>query len=92
MALAEHWLRPRNTTQYLCSTNLAASCGCYVTLSLNQTAPIESDCHRRVAYFLHALQALSVYRDHRVIIAPVAHVTWTYRVPRLLSHNCACCA
>jgi hypothetical protein len=26
MTLTKHWLRPDNTTQYLCSTNLAASC------------------------------------------------------------------
>jgi hypothetical protein len=28
---------------------------CYVALSLNQTAPIELDRHRRVTYFLDAL-------------------------------------
>jgi hypothetical protein len=39
MALAEHWLRPSNTTQYLYRTNLAASCDCYVALSFIWTAP-----------------------------------------------------
>jgi hypothetical protein len=28
----------------------------------------------------------------RATITPVAHVTWTYPVPQLPSHNCACCA
>jgi hypothetical protein len=84
MTLAEHWLHPGNTTQYLCRTNLAASCDCYVTRSFSRTAPVELDRHRRVAYFfLHALQALFVCRHHRATIAPVAHVVW--------SHNCACC-
>jgi hypothetical protein len=72
-------------------TNLA-SCDCYVALSFNQTAPVEWDCHRRVAYFLHALLALFVYRDHRDTNASIAHVVWTFRVPRLSSHICACCA
>jgi hypothetical protein len=76
----------------LCRTNLAASCDCYVTLSFNRTAPVELDRHRRVAYFSHALQTLYVCHDHWATIAPVAHVAWTYRVPWLLSHNCACCA
>ena len=53
----EHWLRPGTTTHYLCRTNLAASCDCYVALSLSRTTPVESDHHRRVVYFLHALQA-----------------------------------
>jgi hypothetical protein len=55
MALAGHWLRPGNTTQYLCRTNLVASCDCYVVLSLNRTTLVELDRHRRVTYFLHAL-------------------------------------
>jgi hypothetical protein len=92
MALAKYWLRPHNTTQYLCHTNLVVSCDWYIALSLNQTAPVESGCHRRVAYFSHALLALFVYRDHRDTNAPVAHVVWTFRVPRLSSHICACCA
>jgi hypothetical protein len=41
--LAKYWLRPGNTTQYLCRTILAASFDCYVTLSLNRTNPVESD-------------------------------------------------
>jgi hypothetical protein len=92
MALAKHLLRPGNTTQYLCLTNLAESCDCYVALSFNRTAPVESDRHRRVAYLSHALLALFVYRDHRDTNAPVVHVVWTFRVPRLSSHICACCA
>jgi hypothetical protein len=40
MTLAEHWLRPYNTTQYLCHTNLTAPCDCYVALSLNQSLPL----------------------------------------------------
>jgi hypothetical protein len=46
MALAEPWLRPGNTTQYLCRTNLAASFDCYVALLLNRTTLVESDRHR----------------------------------------------
>jgi hypothetical protein len=92
MALTKYWLRPGNTTQYFCRTNLAVSYDFYVALSFNQTALVESDCHSRVAYFSHALYALSICRDHRATIALVAHVAWTYRVPRLPSHNCACCA
>jgi hypothetical protein len=92
MALVKYWLRPGNMTHYLCRTNLVASCDCYVALSLGRTTPIESDCHHRVAYFSHALQARFVWHDHRATIAPVAHVAWTYHVPRLSSHNCACCA
>jgi hypothetical protein len=79
-------------TQYLCRTNLFVSCDCYVTLSFSRTALIESDRHRRVTYFSHALQAPSIWRDHRTTIVLVAHVVWTYLVPRLSSHNCACCA
>jgi hypothetical protein len=45
MTLAENWLRPSNTMQYLCRTNLAASCDFYVALSLNWIAPVESDRH-----------------------------------------------
>jgi hypothetical protein len=41
MALAEHWLRPGNTTHYLCRTNLATSFDCYVALSLNRTTLVE---------------------------------------------------
>jgi hypothetical protein len=55
MTLAKHWLRPRNTTHYLCRKNLAVSCDCYVVLSLNRTTPVELDRHRRVTYFSHAL-------------------------------------
>jgi hypothetical protein len=66
--LAIHWLCPGNTTQYLCRSNLAASCDCYVALSFSRTAPVESDHHRRVAYFSHALQALFFYRDRRATI------------------------
>jgi hypothetical protein len=51
----EHWLRPSNTTRYLCRKNLTASCDCYVVLSLNRTTPVELDRHRRVTYFSHAL-------------------------------------
>jgi drug/metabolite transporter superfamily protein YnfA len=90
--IGEHWLRPGNTTRYLCRTNMAASCGCYVVLSLSRTTPVESDHHHRVAYFLHALQARFSRHDQRATIASVAHVAWTYPVPRLSSHNCACCA
>jgi hypothetical protein len=53
--IGEHWLGPGNTTRYLCRMNLAASCDCYVALSINRIAPVESDRHRRVAYFSHAL-------------------------------------
>jgi hypothetical protein len=49
--LAKQWLRPGNTTQYLCRSNLAVSCDCYVALSLNRIAPVESDRHRRVTHF-----------------------------------------
>jgi hypothetical protein len=75
----------------LCRTNLA-SYDCYVALWFNRIAPVEWDRHRRVAYFSHALLALFVYRDHRDINTPVAHVVWTFRVPRLSSHICACCS
>jgi hypothetical protein len=51
MSMAEHWLRPGNTTQYLCRTNLAAPYDCHVALSFNRITPVESDLHRRVAYF-----------------------------------------
>jgi hypothetical protein len=51
MTLAKHWLRPGNMTQYLCRSNLAASCDCYVTLSLNRIAPVESDRYRRFTHF-----------------------------------------
>jgi hypothetical protein len=51
MALAEYWLHPGNTTQYLCCTNLAVSCDYYVTLSFNRTAPVESNRNRRVTHF-----------------------------------------
>jgi hypothetical protein len=88
----EHWLRPGNTTHYLCRTNLAASCDCSVALSLSRTTLVESDHHHRVAYFLHALQTRFDRHDQRATIAPVAHVAWTYPVPRLSSHNCVCCA
>jgi hypothetical protein len=37
--------------QYLYHTNLVASYDCCVALSLNWTAPVESDRHRRVMYF-----------------------------------------
>jgi hypothetical protein len=63
MTLAEYWLCPGNTTQYLCRSNLAASCDCYVALSINRIAPVELDRHRWVAYFSHALYALSVCRE-----------------------------
>jgi hypothetical protein len=43
MTLAKHWLRPGNTTQYLCRMNLAASFICYIALLLNRTTPVESD-------------------------------------------------
>jgi hypothetical protein len=62
------------------------------TFTLIWTTLVESDCHHRVTYFLYALLALFVYRDHRDTNAPVAHVVWTFRVPRLSSHICACCA
>jgi hypothetical protein len=51
MALAKHWLRPGNMTQYLCRSNLAVSCDCYVALSLNRIAPVESDRYRRITHF-----------------------------------------
>ena len=51
MTLAKHWLRPGNMTQYLCRSNLAASCDCYVTLSLNRIAPVESNRNRWVTHF-----------------------------------------
>jgi hypothetical protein len=86
-----HWLRPGNTTQYLCRTNLAASCDCYITVSFNRTAPVESDRYRWVAYFfmpcrhcstvviiepqLRMLRGLVLYPDYRVTTAPVAFVT-----------------
>jgi hypothetical protein len=92
MALAKHWLRPSNTTHYLCRKNLVVSCDCYVVLSLNRTTPVESDRQNRVAYFLHALQARFDRHDQRATIAPVAHVAWIYPVSRLSSHNYACCA
>jgi hypothetical protein len=92
MTLAEHWLRHSNTTQYLCHTNLVASCDCYVALSLSRTTPVESDRHRRVVYFSHVLQARFVYRDQRATVAPIVHVAWTYPVTQLPSHNCAYCA
>jgi hypothetical protein len=40
MAPAMHWLRPGNTTQYLCRSNLAASCDCYVALCLFGQLPL----------------------------------------------------
>ena len=89
MALAEHWLRPGNTTQYFCRTNLATSGDCYVALSLNRTTLVESDHHCRAAYFF-ACPVGNVCLP-RATIAPVAHVAWTYRVPQLPRHNCACC-
>jgi hypothetical protein len=92
MILAEYSLRPGNTIQYLCHTNLAASCDCYVALSLNRIAPVESDRDRRVTYFLQAQQTLLICRDHWATIALVMPVAWTYQVLRLPSHNCACCA
>jgi hypothetical protein len=61
----------------------------YVALSLNRTATIESDLHRRVVHFS---QALSVCRGHRATISLVAHFVWTYLVPRLSGHNYAYCA
>jgi hypothetical protein len=51
MALAEYWLRPGNTTHYLCRTNLAVSCDYYVALSFNRIAPVESNRNRRVTHF-----------------------------------------
>jgi hypothetical protein len=51
MVLAKHWLRPGNTIQYLCRTNLAVSCDCYVALSFTQTALVESDRHRELRIF-----------------------------------------
>jgi hypothetical protein len=95
MALAEYWLRPGNTMQYLSRSNLAASCDCYVALSINRIAPVESDRHRRVTHFLWALKALHVCRNYWVTVALVASVVpvaCTYRVPQLPSHNCICCA
>jgi hypothetical protein len=59
MASTTHWLRPSDTTHYLCCTNLAAPCDCSVTFSLDRTA-FESDRHRRIVHFPHALQALFV--------------------------------
>jgi hypothetical protein len=79
MALVVHWLRPDNTTQYLCRSNLAASCDCYVALSINQIAPVESDHHRCVAYFFAC--PVGTLCLTRAKIAPVAHVAWIYRVP-----------
>jgi hypothetical protein len=51
LSLAQHWLRLGNMTWYLCRTNLAAACDCYVALSLNRTGPVESDHHHQVTYF-----------------------------------------
>jgi hypothetical protein len=90
MTLAKHWLCLSNTTHYMCRTNMAPSGDCYVALSLNWTAPVESDHHRRVAHFSYALQALSICRDHHATFEPIVHVVWIYRVPRLPSHNCTC--
>jgi hypothetical protein len=95
MTLAEYWLRHGNTTQYLCCSNLDASCDCYVALSLNRIAPVESDRHRQVTHFSLALKALHVCHNYWVTIALVASVVpiaRTYRVPQLPSHNCVCCA
>jgi hypothetical protein len=86
MALAEYWLRPRNTTQYLCRSKLVASCDCCIALSLNRIAPVESDRHRRVTHFSCALKALHVCRNYWVtvaLVAPVVPVARTYRVPQL---------
>jgi hypothetical protein len=93
MTLAKHWLRLGNTMQYLCHMNLAASCDCYVAVSLNRTAPVESDRHRRVAHYSYALQALSVCRDHQAIVMFVVHVVWTYYVLVALVIKCLlyCC-
>jgi hypothetical protein len=87
--IGEHWLRPGNTTRYLCRTDLAASCDCYVALSLSRTTPVESDRHRRVTHFSWALKALHVCRNYWVTVALVAR---TYHVPQLPSHDCVCCA
>jgi hypothetical protein len=51
ITLAKYWLRPDNTTHYLCRTNLAASCDCYVALSFYRTAPVESNRNCRVTHF-----------------------------------------
>jgi hypothetical protein len=51
MTLAKYWLRPGNTTHYLCRTNLVVSCDCYVALSFNRTAPVESNRNRQVTHF-----------------------------------------
>jgi hypothetical protein len=92
MTLAEHWLHPGNTTQYLCRTNLAASCDCYVTRSFSRTAPVELDRHRRVAYFFcmpcrHCSSVVIIEPQLRLLrtlcgatIAPVAFVTEVYCV------------
>jgi hypothetical protein len=94
MASAEYWLRSGNTTQYLCRSNLAASCDCYVALSLNRITPVESDRHRRITHFSWALKALHVCHNYWVTIAlvvPVVPIACIYRVPQLPSHNCVCC-
>jgi hypothetical protein len=94
MALAEYWLRPGNTMQYLCRSNLAASCDCYVAFSLSRIAPVESDRHRRVTHFSRALKALHVCRNYWVtitLVASVVSVARTYRVPQLPSTVVSVC-
>jgi hypothetical protein len=64
MTLAENWLRPGNTMQYLCRTNLAASCDCYVALSLNRIAPVESDHHCESSLVSFGVWMTTQLKDH----------------------------
>jgi hypothetical protein len=74
-------------TQYLCRSNLVASCDCYVALSLNRIAIAESRIFCRpcrhypcVAIIepqlrlLRILCALIVYADYRATIASIVLV------------------
>ena len=88
MLLAEHWLRPGNTTQYLCRTNLAASCDCYVAVPFNRTVIAESRFFFMLCWhyssiviietqmrLLRTLCGHFVYPDYQAIYVPVALVT-----------------
>jgi hypothetical protein len=86
-----HWLRPGNTTQYLCRTNLAASCDysrSFGQLPLSRPAITESRIFRMPCRhclsaviiepqlrLLRTLRGLIVYPDYRAIIVPVALIT-----------------
>jgi hypothetical protein len=90
MTLAKYWLRPGNTTYYLCRSNLATSCDCYITLSLNRIAPVESDRHPRVTFFVgpEGIACVSQQFSHNcACCARCVDLSCT----QLPSHNCACC-